>query len=105
MALTGIVVYTCVSRRYMHQCRKRNELNKIHDHRYAKKYSTSIEQDENLVYKVEDDDNWQWVGTEPEEGKKESHPSTSQATNPHYIPSPNQQQKKIRPTDEVIMMK
>jgi peptide/histidine transporter 3/4 len=102
IALTGIVAYSCISKRYKY--RTRDEPSDTHI--YAEVYYTpcrSIEQDENLVYKVEDDDNSQWVCTEPEEGKKSNHSSTSQATIPHTQDNAtgSKRQRKIELPDHI----
>ena len=72
----------------------------ICSHHFAEEY---YDRHENLVYKVEDDNNWQWVGTEPEEGKKEDHSSTSQATDPHTKENTtgSKRQKKLELPDHI----
>ncbi len=81
-----------------------SERDGVLSHRIAEEYyDRYIEEDENLVYKVEDDDNSQWVCTEPEEGKKDNHSSTSQAKNPHTQDNAtgSERQKKLELPDYI----
>ena len=97
IAFTGIVAYSCISRRYKYRVR---EEPCYAYHFFEEYYAEPTKKHENLVYKVENDDNYQWVA---EEGKKENHSSTSQATDPHTKENTtgSKRQKKLELPDHI----
>ena len=78
IALIGIIVYTLVTRKYQYRVRCMSYYPFVVEEVYDRYIA---QEDEDLVYRVSDDNNW--VCREPDSHKKDDLPSNSQATDTH----------------------